>query len=122
MSLVVDRYELGPIQTNCYVVRFERGAPQAAVVDPGADASTLRLELARMATACAGILVTHGHFDHVGAVAKLAEGLDVRVWMPEEDAPMLERYEDFAPVGTGGRAYTPDVELARNPFLAELRA
>jgi hydroxyacylglutathione hydrolase len=111
MSLVVDRYELGPIQTNCYVVRFERGAPQAAVIDPGADASTLRLELARMATACAGILVTHGHFDHVGAVAELAEGLDVRVWMPEEDAPMLERYEDFAPVGTGGRAYTPDVLL-----------
>ena len=111
MSLVVDRYELGPIQTNCYVVRFERGAPQAAVIDPGADASTLRLELARMATACAGILVTHGHFDHVGAVAELAEGLDVQVWMPEEDAPMLERYEDFAPVGTGGRAYTPDVLL-----------
>src|SRR5690349_10696384 len=47
MPLVVDRYELGPIGTNCYVVRLERGAAEAAVVDPGDDAATLRLELAR---------------------------------------------------------------------------
>jgi hydroxyacylglutathione hydrolase len=111
MSLVVDRYELGPIQTNCYVVRTDRGAAEAVVIDPGGNASTLRLELARMGTTCAGILVTHGHFDHVAAVADLAEGLGVQVWMPEEDAPMLERYEEFAPLGTGGRAYTPDVLL-----------
>jgi hydroxyacylglutathione hydrolase len=111
MSLVVDRYELGPIQTNCYVVRAERGASEAVVIDPGADAAVLRLELARMGTACAGVLVTHGHFDHVGGVADLAEGLGVQVWMPEEDAPMLERYDEFAPLGTGGRPYAPDVLL-----------
>ena len=37
MSLVVDRYELGPIGTNCYVVRAEPGASEAVVFDPGAD-------------------------------------------------------------------------------------
>jgi glyoxylase-like metal-dependent hydrolase (beta-lactamase superfamily II) len=111
MPLVVDRYELGPVQTNCYVVRAERGASQAVVIDPGADASMLRLELARMGASCAGILVTHGHFDHVGAVADLAEGLGVQVWMPEGDAPMLERYDEYSPPGTGGRPYTPDVLL-----------
>ena len=62
MALVVDTYPLGPIQTNCYVVRSERGAAEAAVVDPGADASTLRLELAQMGTSCAAILITHGHY------------------------------------------------------------
>src|SRR5262249_23083031 len=46
--LAVDRYELGPIATNCYVVRASRGASEAAVFDPGGDATTLRLELARM--------------------------------------------------------------------------
>jgi hydroxyacylglutathione hydrolase len=111
MPLVVDRYELGPVQTNCYVVRAERGAGEAVVIDPGADAPFLRLELARMGAGCAGILVTHGHYDHVGAVADLAEGLGVQVWMPEGDSPMLERYHDFAPDGIGGRPYTPDVLL-----------
>src|SRR5207244_11557487 len=74
MPLAVDRYALGPLQTNCYVVRRERGAPECAVVDPGGDAAQLRLELARLDTACAGILITHGHLDPLGGVADLAEG------------------------------------------------
>ena len=53
MPLVVDRYELGPIETNCYVVRSDRGATEAAVVDPSGDAASLRLELARMGATCA---------------------------------------------------------------------
>src|SRR3954451_1040995 len=60
VAIAVDTYPLGPIQTNCYVVRSERGAPEAAVVDPGADAATLRLELAGMGATCAAILITHG--------------------------------------------------------------
>src|SRR5437867_8893632 len=55
MSLAVDRYELGPVGTNCYVVRRERGAQEAVVVDPGGDAAQLRRELAGMGAACAGI-------------------------------------------------------------------
>ena len=96
MSLAVDRYELGPIATNSYVVRAERGAAEAAVVDPGGDAATLRLELARMGATCAGILVTHTHGDHLGGVADLAErtvlerpsdyyaDVHVRPWTPEK--------------------------------------
>ncbi|HTZ06986.1 MAG TPA: MBL fold metallo-hydrolase [Gaiellaceae bacterium] len=108
MSLVVDSYALGPIQTNCYVVRTARGAAEAAVIDPGGDAATLRLELAGMSARCAGILITHGHFDHLGGVADLAEGTGAPVWMPEGERALLERYPDFAPVGAPGRPYTPD--------------
>jgi glyoxylase-like metal-dependent hydrolase (beta-lactamase superfamily II) len=108
MSLVVDSYALGPIQTNCYVVRIERGADEAAVIDPGGDAASLRLELAGMSTRCAGILITHGHFDHLGGVADLAEGTGAPVWMPEGERDLLERYAEFAPVGAPGRPYTPD--------------
>ena len=54
MSLAVDCYELGPLGTNCYVVRASRGAPEAVVVDPGGDAARLRLELARMGSRAAG--------------------------------------------------------------------
>jgi glyoxylase-like metal-dependent hydrolase (beta-lactamase superfamily II) len=108
VTLVVDTYSLGQFQTNCYVVRTERGAAEAAVVDPGADAAQLRLELAQMGTSCAAILVTHGHFDHLGGVADLAEGTGAPVYMPEGERQTLEQFRDYAPPGFPGRAYTPD--------------
>jgi glyoxylase-like metal-dependent hydrolase (beta-lactamase superfamily II) len=112
MSLVVDAYALGSIQTNCYVVRADRGASEAVVIDPGGNAADLRLELARSGAACAAILITHGHFDHVGGVADLAEGTGAPVYMPEGERDLLERYGEFAPVGAPGRSYTPDHLLA----------
>jgi hydroxyacylglutathione hydrolase len=108
VALAVDRYELGPIRTNCYVVRAERGAAEAVVVDPGGDATELRLQLARGGARCAAILITHGHFDHLGGVADLAEGSGAPVYMPEGERMLLENYGDFAPVGAPGRPYTPD--------------
>jgi hydroxyacylglutathione hydrolase len=108
VSLVVDRYALGPLQTNCYVLRAERGAAEAVVVDPGGDAAELRLQLARNGAACAAILITHGHFDHLGGVADLAEGTGAPVYMPEGERDRLEQYPQFAPAGVPGRSYVPD--------------
>ena len=112
MALVVDSYPLGQFQTNCYVVRTERGAAEAAVVDPGADAAQLRVELAQMAASCAAILITHGHFDHLGGVADLAEGTSAPVYMPEGERQTLEQFHDYAPPAFPGRPYAPDHLLA----------
>ena len=108
MPLVVDRYALGPLQTDWYVVRTDRSAAEAAVIDPGGDAASLRLELARLGASTAGILVTHGHFDHVGGVADLAEGSGAEVWMTEGERERLERFPESRPSGVAGRAYTPE--------------
>lgn len=89
MALAIDRYPLGPYQANCYVVRKERGAAEAVVIDPGAEAAALRLELARIGTRCAGILVTHTDVDHIGAVAELASGTGAQVWCPAGEADVL---------------------------------
>ena len=111
MPPVVDRYELGPIGTNCYLVRADRTATEAVVVDPGGDVAQLRLDLARMSARPVAILITHGHWDHLGGVADLAEATRAPVHMAEMERPLLEDINNFVPNGVRLRAYTPDVLL-----------
>jgi hydroxyacylglutathione hydrolase len=108
VSLVVDRHELGPVGTNCYVVRAKVVAPKAAVVDPGGDATRLTAELAGMGAECDGILITHSHWDHLGAVADLAEATRARVYMPAVEAPVLASPAAFYP-DVAIRPYRADV-------------
>jgi hydroxyacylglutathione hydrolase len=108
VTIVVDRFALGPLQTNCYVVRADGAASAAVVVDPGGEAPELLAQLERLDTACAAILVTHGHFDHLGGVADLADSTGAPVYMPNGERDRLERYSEFAPAGMPGRPHTPD--------------
>jgi len=113
MAIVVDQYELGPIGTNCYVVRSERGAVESAVVDPSGDAATIRLELASLGTSCAGILVTHSHWDHILGLAELAEGTGVTVYGPELELDVLENPSSYySGLGVSLRGWKPDVLLS----------
>ena len=116
MSLDVRQLSLGPIGTNCYLVR-RPGVAEAVVVDPGAEAGTIRLELAEIRARCTAILITHGHWDHLGGVADLAESAGAPVHMAEGERELLERIGDYAPPELLLRAYTPDVLLAGDETL-----
>ncbi len=97
MALAVDALQLGQIGTNCYLVRRDRSATEAVVVDPGADAAEIRLALARSGATCAAILLTHSHYDHFGALADLAEGTGAPVWLPEGELDVFRWPRDFFP-------------------------
>jgi hydroxyacylglutathione hydrolase len=117
MSLAVERYELGPIATNCYVVRTSDEASEAVVIDPGGDAAELGRALERLGVTCVGILITHGHWDHLGGVADLADASGAPVYMAAEERIALERINDFAPAELPLRPYTPDVLLEGDETL-----
>lgn len=105
---MVDTFPLGPLQANCYLVRAERGAAEAVVVDPGGDIAQFRLELARMGTVCSAILVTHTDVDHIGGVADLAEASGAEVWAPAAEVDALRT----GVTRTGSRVRPHDPEHA----------
>ena len=118
MSPAVDRYELGPIGTNCYVVRADGDASEAVVVDPGADADRLRTELVRGGLTCAAILVTHTHYDHIGGVADLADATGAPVYVADGEAMVLERPENlYGALGIDIRGHRADVRLQGDETL-----
>ena len=110
MALAVDRYELGAARTNCYLVRRDTQAAEAVVIDPGADAPALLRELEARSATCAAILVTHAHWDHIGAVADLAEATGASVYMPAVEAVVLARPEGVFP-GIEIRPYEAEILL-----------
>ncbi len=113
----MNRYELGPLGTNCYVVRADDSPAEAVVIDPGADAPRILGELGALSARCTAILITHGHWDHLGAVADLAEATGAPVHMAEDERLLLEDLNSFTPPGVDLRTYTPDVLLQGDELL-----
>jgi len=91
----VRRLAVGPIQSNCYLVR-RPGAAEAVVIDPGEEAPRIVEALEEWFADPVAILVTHGHMDHVGAVAALVERYHIPVYLHAADLMLYERAAEHA--------------------------
>ena len=111
MPPVVEQLELGPIGTNCYLIRSGQDATEAVVVDPSGEHETIQRRLAELGASCVAILITHGHWDHLVAVADLAEATGAPVHMAEAERTLLENPGAYAPPTVEIRPHTPEVFL-----------
>jgi glyoxylase-like metal-dependent hydrolase (beta-lactamase superfamily II) len=96
MTLEVSSFTVGPVQENCYFVRAA-DSKRVLVVDPGEEADRLLGQIERLGLTVEGILLTHTHFDHVGAVAPLARETGAKVWCPEIERMVLADINAFVP-------------------------
>ena len=100
MSLEVRQLTVGPIAENCFVFRDE-GAAKALVVDPGEEPERILAEIEQTGAEVEAILITHCHFDHVGAVTPLAAATGAPVYCPEIEVPVLADIMSFTMPGFG---------------------
>jgi hydroxyacylglutathione hydrolase len=96
MSLEVRMLTVGPVAENCFVVRRE-GSDRALIVDPGEEAERILATAEETGAKVEAILLTHCHFDHIGAVAPVAEATGATVYCPEIEVPVLADIMSFVP-------------------------
>jgi hydroxyacylglutathione hydrolase len=100
-SLDVRMFTVGPVQENCFIVRHQ-DAPNAVIVDPGDEAEKLIQAIERLGIESVdAILITHTHFDHVGAVAPVVRATNAPVYCPELETDVLANLNDYTWQGFG---------------------
>lgn len=97
--MMIDRVQVGALQTNCWIVSDDVGGP-AVVIDPGDDLAPILEALDDRDLAA--VVLTHGHFDHLGAVQALLGARPAPLCVHEADAGRLT---SSAPEGTGGTLF-----------------
>jgi len=100
----IDRVTVGALDTNCWVVSDDHGGP-AIVIDPGDDAPAIIATLGDRELAA--VVLTHGHFDHVGAVGQLLATRAAPIAIHEADASSIT-----TAVGTGGALFGFDEHVS----------
>jgi hydroxyacylglutathione hydrolase len=92
----VRMFTVGPVAENTYIIRRD-GSDRALIIDPGDEADKLIGAIEALGAQLDGILLTHTHFDHVGAVAPVARATGAEVWVPKMEAFVLADIMSFVP-------------------------
>jgi glyoxylase-like metal-dependent hydrolase (beta-lactamase superfamily II) len=97
----VRSFSVGPIQENAYLVRAAGDSTSALLIDPGDEPQKLLDAAAALDASIEAILLTHCHFDHIGAVAPIAKATGAPVYCPEIEKPVLTDVMRWVPPGFG---------------------
>jgi hydroxyacylglutathione hydrolase len=97
----VRAFTVGPVQENAYILRADGDATQALMIDPGEEAERLLAAARDLGVEIEAILLTHCHFDHIGAVAPVARATGAPVYCPLIERPLLTDIMRFVPPGFG---------------------
>ena len=89
-------FTVGPVAENTFLFRRD-GSDRALIVDPGDEAPKLLGAIEALGVTLDGILLTHTHFDHVGAVAPVARATGAEVWVPEMEKFVLADINSYQP-------------------------
>lgn len=110
-------FTVGPLQENCWIIHAD-GSDKALVIDPGEEADRLNTAIDDLKLTVEAILLTHTHFDHVGAVAPLARATKAPVYCPELEVPILQDINAYIFPGFGPfEPYDPEQTLAGGEHL-----
>ncbi|HXN39843.1 MAG TPA: MBL fold metallo-hydrolase [Solirubrobacteraceae bacterium] len=109
----VRAFTVGPVQENCYIVRASGDSTSALIVDPGDEPERLLGAVDALGVQIDAILLTHCHFDHIGAVAPVARATGAPVYCPQIERPVLADVMRWVPPGFGPfESYEADHTLA----------
>jgi hydroxyacylglutathione hydrolase len=96
MALDVETLTVGPVAENCFLLR-RQGADELLIVDPGEEPERILAAVEASGAEVEAILITHCHFDHIGAVTPVAETTGAPVYCPEIEVPILADIMAFVP-------------------------
>jgi glyoxylase-like metal-dependent hydrolase (beta-lactamase superfamily II) len=96
MALDVEMLTVGQVAENCFLVR-RAGSDKMLVVDPGEEAERILAAIEASGASVEAILITHCHFDHIGAVTPVAKATGAPVYCPEIEVPVLADIMSFVP-------------------------
>jgi hydroxyacylglutathione hydrolase len=118
-SLDVRAFTVGPVQENAYIVRASPDETRAVMIDPGEEAERLLDAVQALGVEIEAILITHCHFDHIGAVAPVARATGAPVYCPEIELGLLTDVMSFVPPGFGPfESYQPEHTVAGGEHLS----
>jgi glyoxylase-like metal-dependent hydrolase (beta-lactamase superfamily II) len=114
----VRMFTVGPVAENCFLIRGD-GSDEALIIDPGDEAPRILEAIDDLGADVMAILLTHTHFDHIGAVAPVAAATGAPVWVPEIEAPILADINSWVPPGFGPfESYEAEHKLGGGEKLA----
>lgn len=87
--MIIKRLQAGVYAANCYLV-IDENTKDTFIVDPGGDSDDILDIVKKEALNVKGILLTHGHGDHIGGVLEIKNSIDVPVYIHQQDEEMIK--------------------------------